>query len=183
MELTQLRPEKLIFSTSRLNIRAMRAEDWRDFHRLQSAPDMLKYISEPLDEQAIKDKFKRCLTCWQASENWHNLMIFEKDSDAFVGCFGFRISNEHSQRAEIGFLALSNNQGKGYVSEAGTAVIDFLLNSLKVKKIEAFCSTDNMASSKVLQRLNLKQEGMLVCDHLVGEQWQNSYVYGLVNQQ
>ena len=181
MELTRLRPENLIFSTSRLNIRAMRAEDWHDFHRLQSAPDMLKYISAPLDEQAIEDKFNRCLACWQAPENWHNLMIFEKDSDAFVGCFGFRISNTHSQRAEIGFLALSTNQGKGYVSEAGTAVIDFLLNTLAVKKIEAFCSTENVASTKVLERLNLIKEGTLMCDHLVGEEWQNSYVYGLVN--
>lgn len=66
-----------------------------------------------------------------------------------------------SKRAEIGFGLGKAAWGKGYIQEAGEALIDYGFNTLKLRRIEAEIDPDNSASAKALDKLGFIREGLL----------------------
>lgn len=167
--------------TSRVKLYPISSQHWQDFLALHQQPSILKYISTALSESELREKFERGLTYPETPEHWCSLMMYDKVTHQFIGSFGMRISHRLNQRAELGFMCMNTMQGKGYITEVGNAVIEYLFNEIHVKKIEAFCSSDNSASTKVMDKLGLKQEGLLKEDHLVENEWQDTLVFGLVS--
>jgi len=125
--------------TSRIKLYPIASQHWQDFLALHQQPSILKYISTALSESELKEKFERGLSYPEASENWCSLMMYDKVTRQFIGSFGIRISHIQNQRAELGFMCMNKMQGKGYITEVGNTVIDYLFNKIQIKKIEAFC--------------------------------------------
>ncbi|WP_240754039.1 GNAT family N-acetyltransferase [Natronospirillum operosum] len=51
--------------------------------------------------------------------------------------------------------------GKGYIGEAGEALIQYGFNSLGLRRIEAEIDPDNQSSAKALEKLGFSEEGFL----------------------
>lgn len=51
--------------------------------------------------------------------------------------------------------------GKGYISEAGEALIQYGFDSLELRRIEAEIDPDNQSSAKSLEKLGFSLEGLL----------------------
>lgn len=81
------------------------------------------------------------------------LPIFEKASDAFLGCCGLRPFQAEQGIFEIGFHLMRSAWGKGYASEAAQAVVRHAFSDLGVKEIVAGHHPENAASRVVLLRL------------------------------
>jgi RimJ/RimL family protein N-acetyltransferase len=142
----------------------------------------MKDIGVVLSEQEIINKFNERTRTWIKDEgHWLTLAIHCNSTNAFIGSIGFNIKSISCQSAEIGYLVLSQFQGKGYITEAGEALIDFLFNQVKVRKIIAYCTTRNTSSWRVMEKLGLQREGILKSDFSIGDSWFDSYVYGYVN--
>lgn len=60
---------------------------------------------------------------------------------------------------EIGWIISKKYWGKGYVTEAAKAIIEFAKNDLKLKKIIAHCDSENVASYKVMEKLGMSYVG------------------------
>ena len=54
-----------------------------------------------------------------------------------------------------------NSGGKGYATEAAREVINYGFTIGKLKRIEGTCMLDNQASSRVLEKLDMKFEEVL----------------------
>jgi ribosomal-protein-alanine N-acetyltransferase len=50
--------------------------------------------------------------------------------------------------------------GKGYATEAGRAVLDWVFDAYVVERVQAHCVTDNIASARVMQKLGMRFEGV-----------------------
>ena len=101
--------------------------------------------------------------CLKDSADGHRLglAILPKDSDEFAGYIGLHhIDPEHGE-AEISFWTGSAHQGRGYVGEAGAAIIDHGFETLGLNRICAFHMVRNPASERVLTRLGFQREGLL----------------------
>lgn len=77
-----------------------------------------------------------------------------------IGSIGVVEIDERSERAEIGYCIGFDFWGKGYMSEATGAVIDFLFKEVNFNKIIIEHATKNPASGRVAQKCGLTSEGV-----------------------
>ena len=77
-----------------------------------------------------------------------------------IGSIGAVQIDENSERAEIGYCIAYDFWGKGIVTEATKAVIDFLFEKVNLNKIIIEHATKNPASGKVAQKCGLILDGV-----------------------
>ncbi len=78
-----------------------------------------------------------------------------------MGAFSFRFHSVVDETVEIGYRLAIPYQGKGYVTEAAKALLEFLFNDIKVHKVVAYCVEENKDSWNVMQKLAMQREGCL----------------------
>lgn len=89
------------------------------------------------------------------------LGVYLKSTGELAGkCMLFDYDKE-SKRAEVGFGLGRSCWGKGYISEAGEALIQYGFNSLGLRRIEAEIDPENQSSAKALEKLGFSREGLL----------------------
>lgn len=144
-----------ILTTERLTLRKLSIEDQQAIFALRSDPNINKYLDRQpckTNEDAINfinrinDNIEKGNTCYWA--------ITLTDTKTFVGtiCL-FDFSNENNS-CEIGYELMITFQGKGIMKEAVQAVIDYVFQTLKFKKIVAFTHYENQNSTNLLLKFN-----------------------------
>ncbi|MFD1205491.1 MULTISPECIES: GNAT family N-acetyltransferase [Sporosarcina] len=96
---------------------------------------------------------------------WGPYFVVEKETNQIVGDIGFKGKPSLEFTVEIGYGIIPDAQNKGYATEATRALVEWAFASGQVKKVNAECLHDNIASMKVLERLGMKrigQEGNLM---------------------
>ena len=87
--------------------------------------------------------------------------IMLKETKEFIGTIDFVMYNEAEKIAEIGYALSDRHWGKGYVSEATKALLDFGFNELQLVRIQARCFADNIGSERVMQKVGMTYEGTM----------------------
>lgn len=105
---------------------------------------------------------------WHEGDPYSGFTVFKKDTNDFLGhvCLGHRGPGE----AEIGYLFHRAYWGKGYGSEAVTAIVKeyapatvqegYVLKGKVLKKINATTRPDNPASIRILEKVGMNFEGI-----------------------
>jgi ribosomal-protein-alanine N-acetyltransferase len=95
------------------------------------------------------------------------------DKNILIGTICLFSFSDDNYKCEIGYELLTNFQGQGIMKEAVEKVIDYALNTIKVKKIEAFLHRDNQSSIKLLEKFSFRNSNEpdkgnpnLICYHL-----------------
>lgn len=66
--------------------------------------------------------------------------------------------DESKECAELGWILNKKYQSLGYAVEAATALKDFLINEICVKKITAHCDARNAPSYRLMEKIGLTRE-------------------------
>jgi len=85
-------------------------------------------------------------------------MIYNKESKQNIGSVCFWNFNFENNSAEIGYELVSEFQGKGFMQEALSKVINFGFNELNLQTIEAFTDENNKSSINALLKFNFVQK-------------------------
>jgi RimJ/RimL family protein N-acetyltransferase len=152
----------VILTTPRLKLRPFALTDAADLARVaghRSIADTTVTVPHPLDVEGARawiiNDLARCL------HDQHMFAVEARDSGRFVGCVGLRhIEAAHGQ-GELTFWFAAEVRGKGYASEAGTAVIDHAFRTLGLTRLVAHFMTRNPASGRVLTKLGFAAEGLM----------------------
>lgn len=167
--------------TDRLKIRSIKHSDWNNFRDLMQNKEALKFIAEVSPESEIKQKFESRLLPWSfESGDWLTLVIEEVHSGDFIGLTGFHCDDDLLRRAEVGYMISPNAAGEGYATESLRAVIDWGIHQLAIHKFMGICSTDNIASAKVMQNCGFINEGCLRQNYKIGSDWVDEFTFGLL---
>jgi RimJ/RimL family protein N-acetyltransferase len=155
------------------------------------APDLFAYLSlietyrfEPGEPISLAQASDLAL---ERSRGENFVAVVGKESGRLIGHFSvFRADPEFVNTYEIGFIFNPEYQGKGFATEAGLALIDYLFVDRAAHKLVANCSPANEKSNALLRRLGLSLEGRLIKNIYFRERdgrpdWQDTNVYGLVN--
>ncbi|QOC24272.1 GNAT family N-acetyltransferase [Wenzhouxiangella sp. AB-CW3] len=137
-------------------------EDSAELLGIFSDADVMRYWNTPpwKDMQDALDFINESHDSMKARKSIV-LGIYSKSTNDLTGkCMLFSY-DEQSKRAEIGFGLGRDYWGKGYIGEAGEALIQYGFKSLGLRRIEADIDPDNHASAKALERLGFQQEGLL----------------------
>lgn len=84
-----------------------------------------------------------------------------KDTKEFIGMVDFSEFTQEARIAEIGYSLSYTYWGKGIMSEAVQAVIDFGFNELYLERIYARCFAENIGSERVMQKAGMTYEGTM----------------------
>ncbi len=110
----------------------------------------------------------------------YEFAITKKDSGDLLGAVALS-NNEKFINGELAYWVGEPFWGNGYATEAAQAMLDFAFKEKKYHKVFARYFDSNPASGKVLEKLGMKKEGVLV-DHVRKENQYKDLVYcGVIN--
>ena len=148
------------FTTERLILRRPRLSDAADiFAAYAQDSKVTKYlIWRP--HQGMKktvDFLEGCLARWESGEEltWG---LTQKDEDRVIGMVACRI---RGHAADIGYVLARQHWGRGYMTEAVRAVVEWVASADSVFRVWAVCDTANTASARVLEKVGMIREGVL----------------------
>lgn len=144
-----------ILTTERLTLRQLSTDDQQNIFALRSDTEINKYLDrEP--GKTIEDaiNFINMVSDYIKKNNSIYWVITLMKTKTFVGtiCL-FNFSNEKNS-CEIGYELLTNFQGQGIMKEATEKVIDYVFQTMRIQKIEAFTHNGNRNSTKLLEKLD-----------------------------
>ncbi len=147
-----------ILITERLTLRQLLLDDAQNIFALRSDSEINKYLgrqpSKTVEDARIFINYITENIKKNESIYW---AITLTESKTFVGtiCL-FEFSDKHN-KCEIGYELLSNFQGKGIMKEATSKVIEYAVQTIQVRTIEAFTHKNNQSSTKLLEKLEFKK--------------------------
>lgn len=147
--------------TSRLILRRAIREDAEPmFRNWASDPEVTKYLTWPTYEKV--ETAYQILDLW-ASEyekpNYYQWMIVLKELGEPIGSISVVRQNDRVEEAEIGYCIGSRWWHKGIMTEALTAVIEYLFTEVSMNRVAARHDPNNPHSGGVMRKCGMKYEG------------------------
>ena len=170
-----------ILETDRLRLRPFRAADLKALHALYGDTKNLLYWG--VDPSSSLDETRRMLRWHIAYHPWQYVLwaVEVKKSKRLVGMINYHRRDRRERRVDVGWMILPAQQGKGYMTEAGRALMSYLIDKLKVHKVEALIRAENKPSVALAKRLGFRLEGGPIRDRwFKDERWHSVMLYGLV---
>ncbi len=152
----------IVLETERLVLR------WFD---IKDAPFILELVNDPAWIQFIGDKRIKNLDdakkyILNGPIDMYNKMGFglylveRKEDFTPLGMCGL-IKRDSLEDVDIGFAFLEKFRSKGYGFESASAVIDYGVQNLSMKRIVAITTLDNINSGKLLEKVGLQFEKII----------------------
>lgn len=162
---------------------------------LSDAPILAAYRSDPVvsryqswDTPYGLEKALRFIADLQHIEpgtpgEWYQVALETKEDERLIGDCAFCLLREDSRQAEIGFSLAKQYQGQGYGSEAVDRLLQYLFQELWVHRVRAFCLVDNKASIRLLERVGMRQEGLLRQSYWHRDCWVDEFAYAILSEE
>jgi RimJ/RimL family protein N-acetyltransferase len=151
-----------VADTERLRIRRFTAGDLRFIVALLNEPAWVRYIGDK--HVRTRDDAQRYLQSGPlAMYERDGLGLYAvdlKDTGETIGMCGL-IKREMLEDVDLGFAFLSRFWRSGYAYEAAAAVLSHGADVLGLRRIVAFVTSDNVASTRLLQKLGFRFEDKL----------------------
>ena len=151
-----------VLETDRLRLRHLTGTDAPFVLELLNDPDFIRNIGDR-GVRTLDEARQYILTGPAASYEQHGFgldLVESRQSGLGVGICGLLRRDCHPD-VELGFAFLPAARGQNYAFEAGRAALDFGMRSLGLTRIVALTGPDNMASSRVLEKLGFRFERMV----------------------
>ena len=148
------------FQTTRLILRRPRMSDADDIiNNYASDPEVTRYVTwRPYKDRSEVEPFLQSrLARWDSGEEY-SWVVTVPPEDRAIGMIGCRV-REHA--ADIGYVLSRGYWGRGYVTEAANAIVDWASGLESIYRVWAVCDLENKASARVLEKVGMQQEGIL----------------------
>lgn len=148
--------------SKRLVLREPRKSDITAYHQILSAPEISRYSDLPVNPTEKQSRrFLYSTASLHSRQSGIAWLICLRDNDLVIG--SIRI-NKIEKKASCGLLAYEVHPdywGQGYATEALAQVVDYAHDELKLNRLEAWSSVNNIASDNVLSKNGFNLEGLL----------------------
>lgn len=141
-----------VLVTSRLTLRKVTMEDLPEILFLRSDTQVLAYIDkEPATLEEVKMFIQKIEHQEQKGECVTWAMVPKGDAK-LIGTICLWNLDPETGKAEVGYSMHPEYHGSGFMHEAMRAVIDYGINTMQVKVIEAYTHRENKRSRNLLER-------------------------------
>ena len=168
--------------TERLILRKPCMEDaLAIFEGYAQDPEVTRYLVwKP--HRNIRDTEEFLLACgqlWRTGKDFAYSITLKED-DKLIGMFGLHPMN---LKIEVGYALAHPYWGKGYMTEALCAVIDWAFTQPDIFRVQATCDVDNLGSARVMKKAGMEREGLLrryILHPNVSDEPRDVYLYAIV---
>jgi RimJ/RimL family protein N-acetyltransferase len=144
--------------TKRLLLRRSRAGDAETISAYRGDPQVHRYQGwDRTDVDGVREEIQQMLTREPgAPGGWVQLSVEELESDRLVGDVGVSPSDHEPGVVKIGYTMSPAFQGRGYASEAVSALIDYAFDRLGAQIVRAYASAENTPSIRLAERVGMR---------------------------
>ena len=169
--------------TRHLVLRQLRPTDDKEIMVLRSNEKILQFLVIPrcnnlLEATQFIDKINNSIKN-NESIYWG---ITGKDVDTLIGTICLWNISKQNFRAEIGYVLHPDFHGKGFMSEALDAVLDYGFTYMNLHSIEANVHPDNKQSIKLLEKKGFVKEAHLKENVFFEGNFLDTAIYSLLNK-
>ncbi|GMA61306.1 GNAT family N-acetyltransferase [Alicyclobacillus fastidiosus] len=148
--------------SERLVLRRITKDDVDDMFAYACDPNVSRFTTWD-SHRTLEDTLKYInvvLTKYENNEptDWG---IVDKQYGKFIGTVGFVYVNSNHSRAEIGYALSKKYWEQGIMTEAVREIIRYGFQELALNRIEARAEVPNIGSWRVMEKVNMKFEGIL----------------------
>jgi [ribosomal protein S5]-alanine N-acetyltransferase len=163
-------------STPSLIIRDVRASDAAAFHAYMQHEDYWRDL--PMDSPSTAS-VARMVDRWLEDQTKQPRSSFvmaatDKVTGKVVGEAIFHIRSQRWQQGEIGWGISSNRAGHGLGTEIGHAMLRLAFGKFHLHRVYAQCRVENRASRRIMEKLGMREEGILRENVLARGTWWSS---------
>lgn len=172
-------------TTERLTLRKFTSDDVDATFKLYNNPAVTRFIdidifSKREEAEELVDFFIKRYEEDKFSIRW---AITLREQQEVIGTCGFNYFDHESEWSEIGYDLSSAYWGKGIMTEALKAILNFGFVEAGLHRIEANVTVGNNASIRLLERLKFTREGVLRERLRVKDQHLGVIYYGLLRSE
>jgi ribosomal-protein-alanine N-acetyltransferase len=173
-------PETL--QTERLLLRKARREDAPAiFDGYAQDPEVTRYmIWKPHKNIRETEQFlSACEDLWRDGKDFAYAITL-KGNNQLIGMCAL---HPMKLKIEVGFGLARSYWGKGYMTEALRAVIDWAFAQSYIFRVQAICDVENIGSARVMEKAGMVREGLLRCYVLhpnISAEPRDVYMYAIV---
>ncbi len=160
--------------TERLIVKLTSVDDFNNILTLRSDPKVQKYTTQPPATKNDVQRFLNIVLPYQEKHGHGMASVFEKKTGEFIGQAGiFHIGHYDLQpEIEIGYRFHVKHWGKGYATEVTQALVAWGFEHLDIDTIVSFVETENVASSRVLEKSGFHHIALRECHYGVLERYE-----------
>lgn len=157
-----MKNSEIILETSRLSLLKPEVSDAPFMLRLVNDPSWLQYIGDRnvhTIEEAEQYLLKGTIHSFQ-TKGFGFGMVELKSTEETIGMCGF-VKRDFLEDVDLGFAFLPEFTGQGYAYEIASACMAYAKAVLKLNKLCAIVTPDNLSSIKLLKKLGFQNEGFV----------------------
>lgn len=148
--------------TKRLILRQLRLEDAADMYEYTSKQEVSEFLtwhphlSVTQDEEFIKKALSK-----NDEKSYYFGIVLAQTPQKLIGSIHIYDINMEHKRCEISYILNPEYSGKGYASEAVSAIIQWIFLYLGLRRVQALCIVGNNKSENLMKRCGMQYEGLL----------------------
>ena len=164
--------------TNRLILIAISSDEIRNIFENLKKSEIKKILGHRSEEDYRKEEFKHKNGYSSFNRRFILFLLNYKESEIIIGRCGLHNWNKEHRRAEIGYNMLEEHfKGKGLMTEAIDAIIDYGFNKMNLNRIEALVGIGNIPSLRLMEKYNFKKEGILRQHFYTSDRFEDSIVF------
>jgi len=149
-----------ILKTKRLILRRLILNDIEDVFHYSSNREVTKFVTWEA-HQTFDDTLNFLQYLFKQYQNGQTGQwgIEFQETGKIIGAIDFVSMKAESTIGEVGYILSEDYWGQGIMTEALQEVMRYGFKTMNLKRIEAKCVANNKASSRVLEKANMRLEG------------------------
>jgi RimJ/RimL family protein N-acetyltransferase len=173
--------------TERLLLRTMTIDDVDDIYAYQSREDVCRYLPyEPRTREEVVEKvtkFSEALALRAEGDFWQLAIEELGVPGRVVGDVYFTIKSAANATGEIGWALHPDFVGRGYMTEAASAVLDLAFGPIGLHRVIANLDPRNEGSAALCERLGMRREADFVEDLWFKGEWAGTAIYAILDRE
>lgn len=153
---------EIVIETQRLILRKFTVEDAAFMLKLLNTPNWLRFIGDR-NVRTLEEAKQYLINGNIRSYREYGFgfyVVVIKETQESIGICGI-VKREGLEDVDIGFAFFQQFMGKGYGYEAASAVLNYALNDLKIKRIVSIVDPENVVSIALIKKIGLQFEKMI----------------------
>jgi RimJ/RimL family protein N-acetyltransferase len=175
-------------ATERLTLRLMTEADVDDVYAYRSRVDVCRYLLfEPQTREQVATslaKYAKAATLTSDGDYWQLAIELEVDERRrVIGDIYLTVKSVENQSFEIGWTMHPDFHGRGYASEAASAVLGLCFTEMDGHRVLAELDPRNGASIALCKRLGMREEAFHLEDLWFRGAWADTGIYAILQRE
>ena len=172
--------------TERLLLRPFAQGDYDALLAIQSRADVTRFLYwEPRTPDEVLPALERRIAdvaLWQEGDTVACAVVVRATGELIGDCSLHWVSAEH-RVGEIGFVFHPDHHGRGYATEAARPLLEFGFATAGLHRIIGRLEARNIASARVLEKIGMRREALLIENEFVKGEWQSELDYAILDRE